>query len=384
LLNIAEVPSSFIFDNDCLKLDSCCTLLSQYPFKTVVVPSIKGSLRIKVLSEEEFDSLPPPCDQSDKFVVGNFHYCFALEEEHLENTPGVLVSLWKQDDPAVTSTLFHYDYCRCLYEVYKTGFGARCTAACTGLNAYRAARNSSRAHPTPAVGVEQIAKQQYYRAEQSFPFSQALLEKSLHHITNEIVGSAKKSNPSLMKLLGEYCQKTILTCGIPPSYTKEGTQNCPTVDNKKNATFGFKNDLHLDLCDKLSRDLQQHFSSIASETTSLCRLSNCYGLGLPTTCGYQFIFNTENPLANQQLVPYQYFSMDGLGLLVKIEHGFSNHFLAWTFSHRTTSCWLHDTIRDLIYLNNKNDLFMVLAWGRAGGTKEVKAAQERLNEKEKE
>jgi hypothetical protein len=107
---------------------------------------------------------------------------------------------------------------------------------------------------------------------------------------------------------------------------------------------------------------------------SLQRLIQRYELGLPTTCGYQFVYNEENPLCQQKkLVPIQYFASDGLGVAMEIGDGDSHHFLGWLFSHRTTPCLLHDQSTNSIYLNNKEELFMVYAWGRSGGGRDAAA-----------
>lgn len=351
----------------------------------MVVPTITGqtSLRIKLLSNEEWDTLPPPSEEKDRFEHGVFHYQFSSEVQDLSKTPGVLVSVWKNEDLSVLCSTVTYDFGITLYEVYKDGFGPRCTTDCAGVNAYRAATYSNRAHPSPGFGQEQIAQQQYYRQKQSFPLIQALIEKRLHYHTHAIIGSATNSNPSFTKFIHDYCKKTIVTCGSPPFAVKE--TKCHNVVRTKNKkpTLGFHNDLHVDHCDKLTKDLQLQHQLECMTDPSLCRLFERFKIGLPTTCGYQFLFNLENPSINPaNLCPMQYFSCDGLGLAVQIQHGRSHSFLGWVFSHRTTACILYDSTNLQLYLNNLHDIFMVYAWGRTGGSKEVKAYSESKQQEE--
>jgi hypothetical protein len=227
LLEIADVPKDFLFKSEnALSMEEFNRLTEQYPKRTLVVPIVEGSLRVKLVSQEEWLALDPPTIKSDRFEHGGFHYQFSVEQESLCATPGVLVSMWKKhDDTATGAKRVTYDFCISLFEVYKYGFGARDRADCGGLNVYRACTNSMRAHPSPGVGPSQISEQQYYRQEHAFPLIQALIEKCLHHQTRHIVGSARKSNPPLVDLLGDYCEKAIITCGARTCQEKNRSTN---------------------------------------------------------------------------------------------------------------------------------------------------------------
>jgi hypothetical protein len=351
-----------------------------FPTTKFIIPTLteeQSSLRIKLLSTEEWETLAPPSDGRDRFEHSGFLYQFSTEPYDLLDTPGVLVSVWQKADPAALKCEVTYDYCMSLYEVYKDGFGARCTADCGGVNAYRAPTNSNRAHPSPGFGQEQIAKQQYYRRTQSFPLIQALIEKRLHDHTNFIVQSALQSNPTLFNLVGHYCKKAIITCGLPPIARKETKHYTGSTTKTTKPTLGFHNDLHIDMCDMLTKEYQEIFKAQCYNDPTLCRLFKRYKLGLPTTCGYQFLFNRRNSSINpENLQPIQYFACDGLGLALPISHGMTHHFMGWIFSHRTTACIVYDNMNEKVFINNLHDFFMVYAWGKSGGTKEVKAYTE--------
>jgi hypothetical protein len=373
---MVDVPKSFLFQNSQpISLKVFNRQIQNFPKKTVIVPTIAGkTLRIKLLSNEEWVALPLPLDMNDRFVHGGFDYQFSVEIEDLSKAPGVLVSVVKYDDVSVLANPVSYAFCNTLFDVFKEGFGPRCTADSGGVNCYRATTFSNRTHASPAFGQEQAPQQQYYRQKQSFPLIQALVEKRLHYQTSMILLSAMKSNPPLCNLVGKYCKKTIVICGSPPFSFKESKSYEVDVLRNKKPTLGFHNDLHIDDCDKMTKELQLSHVTQGNQDPSLHHILKRFGLGLPTTCGYQFLFNYANSAVRpSSLIPMQYFCADGLGLALQIKNGMMHHFLGWTFSHRTTACIVQDSSTGLIYLNNEQNLFMVYAWGRAGGSKEVKA-----------
>jgi len=92
------------------------------------------------------------------------------------------------------------------------------------------------------------------------------------------------------------------------------------------------------------------------------------GFCLPTTCGYQFLHKE----GTEQLSMQQYFSFDGLGLAMPLVDGMTHHFLGAAFSHQTCLC---TGFREngTVQLSNIRDSFLLFAWGRSGGSKQVYA-----------
>ena len=56
------------------------------------------------------------------------------------------------------------------------------------------------------------------------------------------------------------------------------------------------------------------------------------GIGDPTTCVYQFIYD-ENCKNDTQII--KYFIMHGLGLCIKVERYVAHLFYVWSFSYNT-------------------------------------------------
>jgi hypothetical protein len=65
----------------------------------------------------------------------------------------------------------------------------------------------------------------------------------------------------------------------------------------------------------IPKDLVPVFEEKINNDRYLQRLFQECGAGLPTTCGYQFLWNGEAT----DLSPSQYFSCDGLGFAVEIQ-----------------------------------------------------------------
>jgi hypothetical protein len=88
---------------------------------------------------------------------------------------------------------------------------------------------------------------------------------------------------------------------------------------------------------------------------------------LPTTCGYQFVYNKG---ARTQLGVDAFFAMNGLGMAMRIEHGIGHHFMGAMFTHNTCLpvCW--NAAGQMTICNIDNNL-RIIGWGTSGGFREV-------------
>ena len=75
--------------------------------------------------------------------------------------------------------------------------------------------------------------------------------------------------------------------------------------------FGFANARHVDNADRLTSEQLEEWKEIAQAKNwkSCLRVLEQDGCGLPTTCGYQFVFKKE-----VEWNVSAYFAMDGLGI----------------------------------------------------------------------
>jgi hypothetical protein len=64
--------------------------------------------------------------------------------------------------------------------------------------------------------------------------------------------------------------------------------------------------------------------------------------------------------------------MQSIGLAFEIKHGMAHHFLAASFSHRTSVC-IGETPEGLLTASNYNNSLLVFAWGKGGGGADYRA-----------
>ena len=166
------------------------------------------------------------------------------------------------------------------------------------------------------------------------------------------VGTVFLRNHSELKyLIGKVCNKQIVTFG-----------QCPTSTCRHAVVCGFVNEPHIDTTDVLSKNQVESFKCIISPSSHYERrwvesTNSC----IYTTCGYQFV--PKYPSKGRSFVrPTQYFSLEGLGLAMNIQHGIAHNFLAAMFVHSTTlatKTYLDGSITS----GNNDDDCQVFAWG---------------------
>jgi hypothetical protein len=249
-------------------------------------------------------------------------------------------------------------------------------------------KGTKRPHPTPALAEEEIAFHQYYNESQKNMLLQPYIRRKLNDLAFNVKAAGAKANPYLMKLVGETCSRAILTCGLVPNQSKTSSESVdlriphghgprcnqpvPLVTTWNfSPPFGFVNGLHCDSRDRLSHEQKTEWLNLAK----LKRWKHCVQLlsdlddfCLPTTCGYQFVFENSHVERDLRILPF--FSLDGLGLAMTIEHGSLHHFLGSLFSHRTSLCVCKRKSDGKITTTNVDDCFLLVGWGFSGGSKE--------------
>lgn len=332
----------------------------------LLVPSmVDEELRIKIVTTETFAELQAK-RQCAHISHGSKHFLFGYESRSLVETPGIIVSVWKKS-PLIASPAINYSYAKALLQVHGNGFGKRHRSDCIGMNLYCNKRETSRPNPSPLVSENFIKEHQYWRQTQKYPLIQPMLEKRLHELTTNAQQLFRQVNSPLFDMFGYSCNKQIVTTGRLPQ-------------KKRFSTLAFVNTCHVDTCDTI-RDQQHQDLVHLLEKSNDDHLTKEYkkkvlafkGFCLPTTIGYQFVNNGE-----QSGQVEQYFSLEGLGLAVEIQHGIGHHFLGAAFAHRTCLCFLLDTERN-IQLSNCYNNCLVFAWGRSGGANDHERACNNAN-----
>ena len=323
----------------------------------LVVPNMLSSeLRIKIVSEEEFKVLHSS-NKHRHLSHDSQTFLFGEEGRCLASTPGVMVSCWAKSS-LVSKPSLTYDYASSILEVYDLGFGRRPRTDCVGLNLYVNRRESNRPNPSPLVSECSIQDHQYWRQTQTPLLVQPILEKRLHHLTHNARRIFQKLNPPMFDMFSDSCQKQIVTTGRQPN-------------GNKYSLLAFANTSHVDKCDELTIEQTEDLLKVNSESVEpnhvkafIPKLIRFEGFCLPTTCAYQFLFKNE---PNGKIE--QYFSLEGLGLAMELQHGIGHHFLGSSFAHRTCVCTRTFNNGD-VSISKHNDDFLLFAWGRSGGLAE--------------
>jgi hypothetical protein len=298
---------------------------------TLVVPTIRNDpknpyhsqLRIKIVDDEEYRVLKGK-SLFEHLVAYQVDYLYGTEALCLRYTPGILVSHWGKD-PKVTKMRLTYRFAKLCLGVLGKGYGNRGIAPCHGLSYFAkpSGRGTRATTASPGQDPEDIEFHQYYRAvEGKNQLCHPLIRSRLSQLSADVGDLARDINPDLMKMAGHICSRQILTTGNVP-------EGC-TIP-----TRGFMCSSHTDTVERLSRNQVTEWREMADSR----RWRHCQKLllhpdfCLPTTCGYQFVFESEE--AKRNLTPIAFFGMEGLGMAVQIEHGNTHHFMGAMFSHQT-------------------------------------------------
>ena len=138
--------------------------------------------------------------------------------------------------------------------------------------------------------------------------------------------------------------------------------------------FGFATSDHVDKADTLFKCQLAVWKEMAemNKWSSVLRLLNYDGCGLPTTCGYQFAFANH---ASFHVKVKAFFAMYGLGIAVGLEDGIAHHFMGSLFSHSTCLCVCERGEEDsMVTASNRDSNLLVIGWGTSGGSREYREA----------
>jgi hypothetical protein len=357
------------------EFDRCVRKACVSQHKLIVPTLVEGFLRIKIINQNEFSAIRRgihngiPFEEVTPDWDNDMYFFFGKEPFHMAHPMpyGLLVSSWKQDKH-VTQRQLSYSFAKAAIHVFGAGYGSRGVSESIGLNIYVNAkgRGTNRPHPSPLIADEDIGHHQYFNMKQGNDLLNPYIRSTIRSLLQGIFQVACKHNPEFMSLVGPSCSRGILTTGsIPKPSTDELTTHYSTTP-----PLAFGSGSHVDIKDKLPRGRSlkwqgisdnkkwNHCLRILSETDSLC---------LPTTCGYQFCFADGQVAANLEVRAF--FSMEGLGLAVKLQDGISHHFMATAFSHHTCLAMIQSDNK--VSCSNSDDAFLIVAWGASGAERDV-------------
>lgn len=410
-------------------------------FRAVVLHLVDGFLRVKVIQASEVSTVQNLGLESKESQCKRWKYFFGEEPLDLNDKRchGFIVSSW-ENSPLVTQYQLSYTMAKGAISIWKKGFGARHVSHNDGMMVYfkMLGRGETRAHPSGAVADEEVSMHQYCNQDFGNDAINPSARQLINALTDGVLQVAKRHNPELMKLVNDTCSRGLFTTGQTPRADSKGKQQAskPTNirveakrrkrkhsaisnDNQKDSKgegagidrgvlkqklrqklrwmelkrksyrqvyslappIGFFNTSHLDTLDYLTQKQREEwlFEANKKKWWYCCKIlqkdNNLFCL--PTTCGYQFCYS--HPGVENDVTISAFFSMEGLGVAMPLQHGIAHHFMGAAFAHHTCIPFYKSASRkhkNINVTNCENDV-LILAWGSNGGEKEVRQKKRR-------
>jgi hypothetical protein len=343
-------------------------------YQRLIAPRGKAT-RIKLVTETEFNNLIAHCKE---IKFDNHHFLVGKETGRLEKADnlGVLVSTIGYDSTIISLTKdITFDTIELFHTVYGKGsYRERCTHL--GLATYRGPRNSNRPHPNVFVHENEITDHQYFNAkENTFSFGQVFTEQIINSLGESAMSFGRKEYPNLFDIIDNSCTKPILTCGSPRKFRRDHSliekrdEFMKLYDNSNNNHLSFASTNHLDDCDNLNKGITSEYFINKCITKYDKRMLETIGASMPTTCQYHHVWKKKS--YSKEYDVSCYFIYDGLGIAQPLVNTCSIMFMASSFSHSTSFCYLKRKHDNSIITRNDPDTFTLLAWGKSGGPKDM-------------
>ena len=290
--------------------------------------------------------------------------------------PGVCVSMWKQN---ATKGFFDEESIVTAFNVVGRGYGPRRGVFSVGMNAYFGPRRSNRPRPSPNQGRGYLLyESDYYRDYYSFPEKQVTFTRTLNNAADQLSHCFKEPNDNYLSFVGhKSCSRKIWTSGTLHPHRvirepKPGVADLKVSKVGEADFFGFGNTPHRDLCDKLSSATSQSWTAMLRYGTPIRtyieRIGKQEGLGLTTTCGYNFIGILPG---SSELLAY----FCQMQFCMPLAHCIGHQFYGWAFAH-CTSLPVIITKQEYHYRNQlQSPNFVIAAWGSGGRTEEADVSQ---------
>ena len=216
-------------------------------------------------------------------------------------------------------------------------YSSRKTNSSDGYQLYFGTRGvNSQSRPSPSEGPKEHGNYHYHRDSIShlhMPFLASCMS-TLSKVATYAAGHVYKflyvlypNNNTRKEML--FCRLGIFTMNF--SCTPHTDQNDKTLSSQGSVLKNLQ-------CVQENLDVVQNCKHVNSarkaEATAASSFITYWGLGVPTTCCYQYVHNdqaNENPM---QI--FHYFCMQGFELCRRIQNYWTHSFFAYTFVHGTS------------------------------------------------
>jgi hypothetical protein len=320
-------------------------------------------VRLFVCSDEDFDKVMALKGMSF-FTFRGLQYAHMTTDISFNMLPGVCVSIWYTDDDVANR--FDLLDAQMIQDRYGRFFGARASVPSVGINGYMGVRYSARPRPTPALGPGTVTTGSYFRQTYNQDHLHPYLQTKVNKAAQDATLSLGRRYATYMKFVGyETCDRTIWTQGMSVRNSLALTAH-GMIKNKtrkvKAAPIGFFNKPHYDKGDIVPESTYQDWFSVIKNHSKahgyikLREVEELVGIGLPTTCAYNFVGPAEITA---------YFAL--ADFCAPIRNGQCHHFYGWAIPH-CTCVPVVDSETEFTTNNNETETpSFVLAWGRSGG-----------------
>jgi hypothetical protein len=231
----------------------------------------------------------------------------------------------------------------------------RKTVGHVGLNKYIGQRKGSQACHTPVSGPGS-GKEHHYKLGHCWEdqIHTPLVSCILNSLANQISSFGLKSDPLIHSLL--------------PGGTK-GTLFKPCTTGI--VTINFANVKHTDSGDKRTKKimdeailvskcgLNHKYPEEKKKSLYLNAFMKTFGLGLPTSCAYQFV--GREPEVDGGVEVVQYFLYDGLSVAIRLQNYAAQMFYGHAVAHRTAQAII--LVNGKVYLPMEETGMQIFAWG---------------------
>ena len=250
------------------------------------------------------------------------------------------------------------------------GYGPRKCSQNKGVQAYLGLwRKGNKSSSSPSQGKHES----HYHAYNKQNWKPALAidgTTTIRRLSNTIQSKYVECDHVIGKTLFAYANK------VDQSPTRIKFITLPKLQN----LFGYCNTTHLDIYDRLTKQVQDRIRQeflpycVATRTQHVQHCAEYlkthdtafHGFSVPTTCGYRFIWDSLQE--QQSYLVHQYFMHDGIDTAVKIYDNTLLFFYGAAHAHHTSLCVLENKTTGRVHYTNteQNHIgFTIMAFANA-------------------
>ena len=376
-----DITVHLINRNDAVMLNELCSTSFNHKLREISLSSkemkmighSRCPLRFSIVKADKFRNLPGDIKGLNEETNCGVKFYWHYSKLPNEATPGSVVSMWKCDE--TIRNLFPRRHFSEVQDRFGRAFGDRFSVPCGGMNCYTGPINSDRASLNPVFGKEKRSKAEYDRSYYSYPNLHRTVVSRIRSATRTVLNRVRSLNGYYMSFVGYgTSSRCIWTQGVSRRSSLDLGSDGSIIkrDNVKTAPhggIGFYNKPHFDKGDvspeEVVSEWMEEYESAGKDVAKLKEVHETIGIGLPTTCGYNFsVPNHKHDIS-------AYFLL--WGFLTCLTDCSLHHFCAWCIPHCTSlpTCVIGNKVRCNNSGLEEGACMFVCAFGISGGRKDA-------------